>query len=211
MWARTATLIFCAAAALAQENARPGFLHGELLGWTGTPSAGQFTFRMRDQMYSCTFDQNTYFELDNQRITLARAEPGDRFELVSDEQPGTHLCYARTFHIIDSPIQYVAPGIRPRPRRAPAQPLGGSFVTHPSVWLSGVVIAIASDSLTVRTRSGHQDIVRLRSDTCYMAGGEIASIGGLRMNTIVLVRGGRNPDGEVQADQVIWGEILQPQ
>jgi len=41
--------------------------------------------------------------------------------------------------------------------------------------------------------------------------GQPAEVGSLRANLVVFVRAGKNLDQEVEAYQVVWGEILQPE
>ncbi len=54
-------------------------------------------------VYLCSFDEKTYIERDDRRISMAGAEKGDRLEIVSDRRQGSTLCYARTVHILDAP------------------------------------------------------------------------------------------------------------
>jgi hypothetical protein len=211
MWAKTVwvTLLWAAVAATAQENAPPGFLRGDLLSWTGTRN-GQFMFRAApaDRVYSCSYDDKTYVERDNQRITLALAQTGDHLELVSDRRLGSPLCYARTVHVLEPQRTFSAPGVRPRLRTTSAA--SALFVPHPNLSFSGAVVRMTSDALILRSRSGERRVVRLRPDTRYIAQGQTAEPDSLPVNTLVFIRGGRNLYDEVEAYQVIWGEILQP-
>jgi len=211
MWAKTVwvTLLWAAVAVTAQENAPPGFLRGDLLSWTGTRN-GQFMFRSAaaDRVYSCSYDDKTYIERDNRRITLALTQTGDHLELVSDRRLGSSLCYARTVHVVEPPPTFSVPGVRPRLRAASAA--SALFIPHPNLSFSGVVIRLTSDALILRSRSGERSVVRLRPDTRYLDQGQTAEPDNLPVNTVVFIRGGRNLDDEVEAYQVIWGEILQP-
>ena len=101
------------------------------------------------------------------------------------------------------------PGVRPRLRTTAA--LSTPFPLRPAWSLSGAVYRLTADSLILRTRSGEHNAIRLRPDTRYMMEGQTAAQESLRVNTIVFVRGGRNVYDEVEAYQVIWGEILQPE
>ena len=202
-------ILWTAVAAWAQENAPSGFLRGDLVSWTGTRS-GQFVFRAAaaDRIYSCSYDDKTYIERDNQRITLALAQTGDRLELVSDRRLGSSVCYARTVHVIEPPRTFFVPGVRPRLRTASTA--STLFFPHPSLSFSGAVMRLTSDSLILRSRTGQQSVVRLRPDTRYVAQGQTAEPANLPVNTLVFIRGGKNIYDEVEAYQVIWGEILQP-
>src|SRR5579884_1205059 len=101
--------------AAAQENAPSGFLRGELVSWTGTPRAGQFTFHIApDRLYSCSYDEKSYIERDHERISFRLTERGDRLEVLSDRKPGSAVCYARILHVVDVAPTYIVPGVRPR-------------------------------------------------------------------------------------------------
>ena len=197
------------AAASAQESAPSGFLRGDLLSWTGTRD-GQFLFHSAaaDRVYSCSYDDKTYIEMDNRRVTLALAQSGDRLELVSDRRLGSSSCYARTVHVIEPQRSFFVPGVRPRARAGGVEP--ALFHPHPSLSFSGAVVGMTSDALVLRSRSGERSVVRLRPDTRYIDQGQTAEPDNLPANTVVFIRGGRNLYDEVEAYQVIWGEILQP-
>jgi hypothetical protein len=63
--------------------------------------------------------------------------------------------------------------------------------------------------LTLRTRRGEQHLL-LRQDTRYLGDGARVDLKSLQVNTRVFVRAGRNLDQEIEAYQVIWGSIVQP-
>src|SRR5260370_38954609 len=97
-------VLLATAVATAQENAPSGFLRGQLLSWTGTPRAGEFTFQATEnRVYFCSYDEKTYFEREKRHITIAGTEKGDRLEVVSDQRQGSTVWYARTVHVIDEP------------------------------------------------------------------------------------------------------------
>ena len=211
MWSKTVcTVLLCGMACVrAQENAPPGFIRADLVSWTGTRN-GQIVFHAAaaDRLYTCSYDEKTYIERDNERITLARAEKGDHLEIVSDRRLGSPTCYARTMHVVDPQPSYSVPGVRPRLRKTSAgSPL---FVPHPNLSLSGAVVRMTSAALIVRSPSGERTVIRLRPDTRYFAEGQTADAASLPVNRVVYIRGGRNLYDELEAYQVIWGEILQP-
>ena len=213
MWCKLAaefTVVLAATCALAQENGPPGLLRGELLSWTGTDRGGQFTFRASENhTYFCTFDHKTYFERETQRTTMAGIDIGDRLEIVSDERPGSHLCYARTVHVIDAPRLYVVPGVRPHLKKVAAT---SPFLPPPrgNIAVSGAVLHVYSDLLVLRSRAGKQQVIQLRPDTRYLADGQTTDWSSLAVNTVVYVRAGKNLDNQLEAFQVVWGAILQP-
>ena len=187
-----------------------GLLHGDLLAWTGTPRAGQFTFRTAaGQTYFCTYDDKTYFERDSQRIAIAGLEKDDRLELVTDSKQGSSQCYARTVHVLNPPRTRVVPGLRPRER--PAPPPVEIFGPRGNLTFSGIVLRVTPDTMILKSRSGERQNIRLRPDTRYLTEGQASDIGSLRANTMVFVRAGKNLDDEVEAYQVVWGSIMQSQ
>jgi len=198
-------VLMLAASAAAQENAPPGLLRGILLTWSPVSSGGEFTFLgFENKVYSCSYDQKTYMERDSERITFARAERGDRLEIVTDRNPGSNACYARTVHIIENPRTRLTPGLRPRAK----EPAFAALPPRANLTFTGVVIAITPSTLTLRSRSGDRQSILLRPDNRYLAEGQFMDRGSLRANTRVYVRAGKNLDEQVEAYQVIWGDIL---
>ena len=210
-WAKTLVgIVVATAATLAQENAPPGLFKGDFLSWTGTPRNGQFVFQTAgNRVYSCSYDDKTYMERDNRRITIAGAEKGDRLEIVSDYKPDSIVCYARLVHVLEAQHSYAAPGVRPHAKVAsrPVEPFG----PRGDMTVAGLVMRVTSKVLTLKSRGGEFQTIHLRPDTRYSTEGQTADATNLRVNTVVFVRCGRNPEHEVEAYQVVWGEILNPQ
>ena len=75
---------------------------------------------------------------------------------------------------------------------------------------AGVVLRLNPEMMVLHTRADGERIVLLRQDTRFMDSGNPATRGTLVVNTRVFVRAGRNLDNEVEAYQVIWGEIPGP-
>jgi hypothetical protein len=202
-------MILAAVSIMGQENAPPGFLHGGLVNWTGTPRGGQFTFYLSaGQLYVCSYDEKTYIERENRRISMAATEQGDRLEIVSDRRPNSTLCYARTIHILEDPRAHFVPGVKPRPRAESATPVP---MPHTNLTLTGAVYHIAGELLILRSPSGDHQTVLLRPDTRYLCEGQTTDAASLAVNTVVFVRVEKNLRDEVEANQVIWGGILQPE
>ncbi len=202
-------LILAATWGMAQENGPAGLLRGDLVSWAGTPGNGEFTLRTAAaRVYSCSYDEKTYMEREKQRITMAGAEKGDRLEVVSDRRTESGVCYTRMVHVLDAPRIYVVPGVRPRPAASNTPAL---LPRRANLTFTGAVVAVTPDALTVRSRSGEHKLIHLRPDTHYLAEGRETDSGSLRANMLVFVRAGKNLDGEVEAYQVIWGEILHPE
>lgn len=201
-----ALLPVCAAA---QDNAPIGVLRGELLAWAGAARAGDVTFRTaEDHLYRCTFDGKTYFERSNQRIVVSAMRKGDRVEVVADHKDGTGLCYARTIHVIDAPVVRPLPGTRPR-LRVTSNPTE-LFAPRGDMTFAGVVLGINPEVLLLRTRSNEHKTIHLRTDTRYLSDGQALNRKNLEVNTRVFIRAGKNLDDEIEAYQVVWGDILEP-
>src|SRR5260370_31397048 len=202
-------ILFAAAYATAQESAPSGFLGGQLLSWAGTPRAGEFTFQATENhVYFCCSDENSYIEREKRHIAIAGTEKGDRLEVVSDQRQGSNVCYARTVHIVDEPRIVKLPGVRPRPRPVNTPDLAA---TRGTLAFSGVVLKVTPETLYLRSRAGDHSVIRLRPDTRYLMEGQPVEVGSLRANLVVFVRAGKNLDHELEAYQVVWGEILQPE
>jgi hypothetical protein len=166
------------------------------------------TFRAGPELvYSCSYDDKTYFERDHQMVTIARTEKGDHLELVTDRNPGSAVCYARTVHILDPPRS--VPGVRPQPKNTVSPAL--LFTPRAELSLSGSVMRLAQDSLLLRLRSGEHKLIVVRPDTRFLSAGQPANPSSLRANTLVFVRGARDLYDRFEAYQVIWGDIFQPE
>jgi hypothetical protein len=64
--------------------------------------------------------------------------------------------------------------------------------------------------LVLRTRTEPEQIVLLRDDTRFLQGGFPVDVSQLSINARVFIRGGRNLENDLEAYQVIWGEIPGP-
>lgn len=192
-----------AASALAQENAPPGFLKGDLIRWQGAPEQGQFTFLVwPDHVYTCSYDDRTYIERDKQRITMDRLAKGDHLEVVADRQAGSSQCYARAVQI--------QPQLLPGANLGMMDPWAIDSQSLPFT-LSGAVSRITPELLILRLRSGAHKIIRLGPETRYIHDGQATDRSALTANRVVFIRARKDLHGETEAAQVIWGEILQPQ
>ena len=193
----------------AQENAPSGILHGDLEAWSGTARSGEITFRNADnRIYQCSYDDKTYFERENQRISVMSTEKGDRVEILSDRKIGTESCYARTVEVLIQPVVRLVPGLRPHARAT--IPSSEIFGPRGDLTFAGVVLRLNGDRLVLRMRSGEHKIIVLRPDTVYLDEGQTVEPSSLGLTTRVFIRAGRNLDNKVEAFQVIWGDILEP-
>lgn len=195
---------------LAQESAPVGVVRGQVLEWSGTIKSGEIVFRNAENLvFQCSFDEHSYFERSNERITAAALAHGDRIEVVADRKEGSGICYARTVQAIDTaPVRHPASG--PRARASTFRSATDLFAPRGNMTFSGVILRISSESLVLRTRENEHKTILLRTDTRYLGDGQSLERGNLPINTRVFIRAGKNYDDEVEAYQVVWGDIMEP-
>jgi hypothetical protein len=78
------------------------------------------------------------------------------------------------------------------------------------VTFAGVVTSLGQDWLILHTRQAGNQTILLRRDTRYLGDGEAVEHADLHPNMRVFIRAGRNLFNEVEAYQIIWGQILEP-
>jgi hypothetical protein len=197
----------------------PATLQGSLMEVENAEGRGEFTLRGPDsRVHRLRFDAKTYFEWRDRQVSAAEVRPGDRLEVVrGDASAGSAQAnYARTVRILDSPparpigaSRSAAASTAPSRRLGYVSPLD-HFAPRGNMTFAGVVSRVANDHLILRTRAGEEKVLVLRVDTRYANSGIPASVSDLQVNTRVFVRAGRNFEDELEAYQVIWGEILKP-
>jgi hypothetical protein len=138
---------------------------------------------------------------------MAAVKTGDRLEIVADHKPGSQRCYARTVRVVDKSAASTNPGYRVNMHR---NTVVEQIYPRGNLTFSGVIIRMNPQVLVLRTRTEGEKPVLLRKDTLYMDSGLPGELSGLVVNTRVSIRGGRNLDNELEAYQVIWGEIEGP-
>jgi hypothetical protein len=205
--AAPALVVLLAGTAAAQSRNVSPLIRGVLVDRENSPS-GQFTVRTADnQLFHYRFDPKTYVERDDHLIDVVRLDPGDKVEVLSDEGPASAVRYARTIHVIlrEPPRQHRSedPFIVRRTAADPYLPLSTMSV-------AGVVDSLGQDWLVLHTRNGGNQTILLRRDTRYLGDGERVEHSDLHPNMRVFIRAGRNLFNEVEAYQIIWGQILQP-
>lgn len=176
-----------------------GLFRGQMVSWEGSATVGILLARSNTGIIQgCGYDALSILELSRRRVTVAKLEPGDPLEIITDHKPGSRDCYIRMLSVIP-------PG--PPPGRASTAPKGPAIVLpRGDRTVSGVVVRNTGRSLTVRTRDGEQTLL-LRKDTRYLGDGAPQDAAALGVNTRVFIRAGRNLDGGIEAYQVMWGEI----
>jgi len=199
-------------------NAQPplGIVHGRVLECDSAKPAGQLSIRTKkNQVYRFSFDAKTYAERGEQQSSITAIKPGDEVEIICDKTPEATLRYARTVHIVDQKPQTAQLAqLRMAAERLQAysysSPLDDLF-PRGNLTFSGVVRQLNDERLVLRTRTDGDKVIYLRPDTRYLADGARVQVSTLKLNTRVFVRAGTNLDNEIEAYQVVWGQILMPQ
>jgi hypothetical protein len=195
---------------VAQTPAFTGVVRGVLLEFDFSGTSGEFSVRMQGthQVYRFTFDAKTYVEREKRRISVTGLQKGDDIEVVSDRDESLAVHYARTIHVIE-----IKPAPRPpmslgrsRLRRSPGEPAA----PRGNLTYAGVIAKLTPERMVLRTRADGEKIIVLRRDTRYLEAGSLAEAADLKPNTRVYIRAGRNLDDEIEAYQIVWGEILVP-
>jgi hypothetical protein len=110
--------------------------------------------------------------------------------------------------VVEKTTAPVNPGYRVNLRRS--NTIIDQLYPRGNLTFSGVIIRMNPQMMVVRTRTEGEKTILLRQDTRYMDSGLPAEISMLAVNTRVSIRGGRNLDNELEAYQVIWGQIEGP-
>jgi hypothetical protein len=205
---RGGAVLVLAGLAAAQTRFASPLIRGVLVEREAHATAGQLSVRAADdRIFHYRFDAKTYVERENRLIEVAQLAPGEKVEVLSDEGPASVLRYARTIHVIlpQPPARPLSQG-RLRAYRGAAD----HYEPLATLSFSGVVSSLEPDRLVLRTKDAGNQTIVLRQDTRFLENGEIVERTTLQPTMRVFVRGGRSLYGEVEAYQVIWGEILAP-
>jgi hypothetical protein len=201
-------LLLIPAALAAQQPPAAALVRGVLIERDTQTTAGEFSVRAPDNhVFRYRFDEKTYVERDQLLSSIPRLQPGDKVEVVSDEGPGSTLRYARTVHVLETPPP-------PRPltqgRLRAYRTSVERVVPIGTLTYSGVVFRLNAERVVLHIRGAADQTILLRQDTRYLDNGDTVEPGELRPNMRVFVRAGRTLFNEVEAYQVVWGQILMP-
>jgi len=188
-----AALLVFGAVLPAQETMPIGLLRGSLIEWQG----GSLSVRQANgAVYDCVYDNHTLFQRNERPIQSTDLNGGEPVEVLSDRWPGTRTCYVRMLSVVytlpKSPRRTVPQGV------APAIEV---WVPQGYLTYSGLVAKRENSKITLKTRAGPLTLL-LHSKTRY------TDAAAPLVNKHVYVRAGRNVQGQLEAYQVIWGEIL---
>lgn len=181
-----------------------GYFRGPMAGWEGSVTKGELRARSATgEILTCGFDAKSYLEFDKQRVTVDKLREGDPLEVLAYRKQGETACYVLSLTVIPPPKP-----VRPTRRIdvTPAKTARPVAVRHGNVNVSGVVAAVSSNSITVRTRSGDETFL-LRRDTRYFGNGLRMEFGDVKVNQRLAVEADRNVDGLLEAFQLTWGQL----
>ena len=191
-------------AALFGQEAAPGIVRGTLVQAEG----GLLQIRQTSgSTLGCGFDSRTWIERDRKRLQMDALENGVAVEAVTDSRVGR--CYTRTLRLI--PASALLTPVVARKPLPPARSALESIYPRGNLTFAGVVIRRSPTLLVLRTRTEPEKTVHLREDTRFLDSGAPASSSDVAVNTRVFIRGGKNFENNLEAFQVIWGQIDGPQ
>jgi hypothetical protein len=107
------------------------------------------------------------------------------------------------------PIAKRARLCRTSPYRTPAPALDLIF-PRGNLTFAGVIAKVSANRVVLHTRREGEKTILLRLDTRYLEAGAPVDAGELKPNTRVFVRAGRNLENQIEAYQIVWGQILEP-
>ena len=197
MCRRLLVSIACVAIGWAQVPAPKGVYRGSILKVT------DFTLEIKTTLghdYSCEFDKHTYMERDGQRVFSGALKPDEAVEIITDVRGSA--CYTRTLRFIPSRSRLMTV----RPYRSSVD----NIYPRGNLTFAGIVRRFNPQMLVLRTRDDAEKIILLRDDTRYLDSGVPVDYSKLAVNTRVFIRGGKNFENDLEAYQVIWGEIPGP-
>jgi len=204
--------LFLLAPLIASAQFPPPRLTGVLLERDSNAAAGEFAVRAQDnEVYRFQFNTRTSVDFDGLTSEVSRLTPGERVQVVSDEVSGSLLRYARAVYVL-SPV--VVPRLqladtRIRSAARPAGSLLDRILPTGTLTYAGVVSRLNDQRLVLHTRAGEETLL-IRRDTRYVDNGNTVEAAQLQPNMRVFIRAGKNLYEQVEAYQVIWGNILEP-
>jgi hypothetical protein len=189
--------VVCLSAAGSPVPAPKGVFRGNVV------KVADYTLELKTTIgthYTCEFDKHTYMERDGQRVFAGALKADEPVEIITDIR-GT-ACYTRTLRFIPSTARLTTV----RPYRSSID----HIYPRGNLTFAGVVRRFNPQILVLRTRDDAEKIVLLREDTRYLDSGIPVDFSRLAVNTRVFIRGGKNFENDLEAYQVIWGEIPGP-
>ena len=192
---------------MAEELAPIGIVRGVLIQCDAT----HLTIGDEDnRAFRFVTDARTFIERDHQRVSCLKLRSGDRMEIVSDRSTEPGARYARMASVITEETRArrktVIAARAPLTQESPT----ARFAPRGSMVFTGVVLRRESAGLVLRTRLNGEKWVLTRRDTLFRNEGLPVDSSSLAPGSMVFVRAGRSLDGQVEAYEVVWGDIVSP-
>ena len=184
-------------------------VRGLLIEWDMQGLAGEFSVRQTDNhVQRCRVTPETYMtrHASGLRVRPEGVKAGDFLEVVADLRNGPSRCQALTIYIGVSDPERRSPRL---PSPSPPSRLMETLSPRGRLTFAGVVQKLEANRMTVQTRNDGPKTFQLRSDTLFSAEGRVVERDKLQVHTHVFVRAGNGLYGEIEAYQVVWGDILQ--
>jgi hypothetical protein len=194
---------------LAQEEPPVRILRGELIRWDVRGLAGELSLRdALHRMQRCRITPDTYMTRQTLRVTPVGIKPGDFLEIVADLREGIEACRALTIYVraSDPSMRHVRAPLSIPPQRI----IMDNLWPRGSLTFAGVIQQLTPTRMVVQTRKNGEKTFNLRPDTVYTAKGLLVEAGKLEVHMRVFVRAGNGVEGEMEAYQVLWGDIVTP-
>jgi hypothetical protein len=193
-----------ASSLIAQQEVAPiGIVRGALIVCDST----RLTLRTADNhTYGFVIDSKTFIERDNFRISCSKLDKAESLEIVSDRSTQPGLAYARLIKVVNPETRSRRRLLTPVEHEDPTL----SIAPRGSLTFTGVVLRMDDDGLVLRTRVDGEKWILVRHDTRFREDGLRVEPSSLHSSTRVFVRAGKNLDDQIEAYEIVWGEILTP-
>ena len=195
--------------------AEPTFrlLKGEITEWTVRGLVGEMAIRQRDNhVFRCQVVTETYITRETMRVTPVGVKPGDHAEIITDWREGSSRCIALTIYLRgpEVPFRQGTSELTRAPAATTSRPIFDGLLARGNLAFSGIVQLVEQNRLTLWTREYGVKAFALRPDTVFSDQGRKVDSKTLIPQTRVYVRAGRSYEGDLEAYQVVWGEIRTP-
>ena len=191
----------------AQELAPIGIVRGTLADCDDV----EVSVRTADHhLYRFVVDEKTFIERDHFRIPCSQLDKSEPLEIVSDRSAEPGMRYARLITVVEPEERARRRALVAARAPVPYEDPTLNIVPRGTLTLTGVVLRVDGDGLMLRTRGYGEKWILVRRDTHYRQDGLVVELSNLHSSTRVFVRAGPNLEGEIEAYEVVWGEILTP-
>jgi len=191
----------------AQELAPIGIVRGALVDC----DEAEVSVRTADHhLYRFVVDGKTFIERDHFRIRCSQLDKAEPLEIVSDRSAEPGMRYARLITVVEPEARARRRALMAARAPVPYEDPTLSIVPRGTLTFTGVVLRVDGDGLMLRTRGNGEKWILVRRDTHFRQDGLVVELSNLHSSTRVFVRAGPNLEGEIEAYEVVWGEILTP-